>query len=114
VTENCAGRLAALAAAGAAALIAAMATDAWRRARDAVAGLFHRIFPRRGRVIEARLDRNSVLAEHATRTHVQTNIARDRGTVFAVQDGDQRVAGPGEPTRGAQEPPPERTPTDAD
>jgi hypothetical protein len=57
--------LAALAAAGAATVVTAMATDAWNVIREAVAGLFHRLEDRRRAAIEERLDGNAALVEQA-------------------------------------------------
>lgn len=125
-----------LAQAGAAALVTAMATDAWRETRDTVAGLF-----RRGRrsAVATRLDggaelvRDSAVPDEVRRALYgywaqelaallrqdpscraalaglalglpagapgdrparQTNTARDRGTVYAVQQGTLHVNAP--------------------
>jgi len=72
--------LAALAAAGATALVAAMATDAWQGIRDAVAGLFHRVFPRRRAAIEAHLDsRDARKGPRRMLTDDLTALAADGG-----------------------------------
>ncbi|MFI7519852.1 hypothetical protein [Micromonospora globbae] len=57
--------LAALAANGGAALVAAMATDAWQAARDGMARLFGRQGSQRQAAIETQLDSNVVLVERA-------------------------------------------------
>ena len=53
--------LAALARAGAATLVAAMATDLWQGTRDAVAGLFRRGGRRRRAAVVAQLENNAAL-----------------------------------------------------
>ncbi|HXL92193.1 MAG TPA: hypothetical protein VN969_24900 [Streptosporangiaceae bacterium] len=57
--------LAALAATGGNALVSAMATDAWRAARDAVARLFSRHAEERKSAVEAQLDGNQSLVTRA-------------------------------------------------
>ncbi|WP_059008144.1 hypothetical protein [Streptomyces specialis] len=147
--------LAALAGAGAAALVAAMATDLWQTTRNGVAGLFGRTGRRRRAQVTAQLDHHAALVEGAAapedvrrallgswavelqallhrepscreplarlvgeargarpddyggvvRAHLeQANTARDSGTVFAVQGGDQPVRwpGPGGPPPGPE------------
>lgn len=149
--------LAALAGAGATAVIKAMATDAWRGARDGVAKLFRRGGDQGHGAVEQELDQDEravaaagpaevdrvrqeltsvwtarlaqLLAEHpeveselrvlvaqlvpdlagASRSWVQTNIARDGSTQFAVQGGnvvyhaapDKQVPAP-DPETGSQ------------
>ncbi|RBM13178.1 hypothetical protein [Streptomyces sp. PT12] len=155
--------LAALAGAGAVALVAAMATDLWQGTRNAFAALLNRTAGRRGRAaVEAQLDNNAALVRDAEAPAEvrrallafwtlelegllrqdparrepldrlvrevreareaaaargplgrdgggasggaghpapapprleQTNTARDSGTVFAVQGGDQPISG---------------------
>ncbi|MEU6080176.1 hypothetical protein [Streptomyces sp. NPDC047108] len=149
--------LAALAGAGAAALVTAMTTELWQTTRNGIAGLFPRA-GRRRREVATRLDSHAALVEGATApddvrrallgswaveledllrrepacreplarlvgevlgevrgalpddrretVHVhleQANTARDSGTVFAVQGGDQPVhrSGHGGPPSGA-------------
>ncbi|RKN11447.1 hypothetical protein [Streptomyces radicis] len=146
--------LTALAAAGAVALVAAMATDLWQGTRNAFAALLNRRAGRRAlAAVEAQLDNNAALVRDAeapaevrrallafwtlelegllrrdpacrepldvlvreareaargplagggeghrapARPHLeQTNTARDSGTVFAVQGGDQPIGGGG-------------------
>ncbi|WP_203856049.1 hypothetical protein [Plantactinospora mayteni] len=58
--------LAVLAANGGAALVAAMATDAWQAARNGTARLFGRQGSQRQAAIEAQLDGNIVLVERAS------------------------------------------------
>ncbi|UCM91260.1 hypothetical protein [Streptomyces marincola] len=53
--------LAALAAAGAATLVAAMATDLWQSTREAVVGLFRRAGRGRRATVAAQLDNNAAL-----------------------------------------------------
>ncbi|TXK42194.1 hypothetical protein [Nonomuraea sp. C10] len=57
--------LVALAASGGAALVGAMATDAWQATRSGVARLFSRQGPERQAAVEAQLDGNVVLVERA-------------------------------------------------
>jgi hypothetical protein len=54
-----------LASAGGTALVGAMATDAWQTARRRVASLFRHAGEQRRQAIEAQLDGNVVLVEHA-------------------------------------------------
>lgn len=143
--------LTALAGAGAAALVAAMATDLWQDTKGAVVGLFRRAGRSRRATVEAQLDNNAGLVRAAVapaevqrallglwtlelgsllrqspscreplaclvrdvrgslpdddrRAFVvehleQTNTARDSGTVFAVQSGDQPGYGRGAESR---------------
>lgn len=58
--------LSVLAQAGAATLVAAMATDLWQSTRDSVLGLFRRDDPSRTTTIEAQLDGNAVMMREAT------------------------------------------------
>jgi hypothetical protein len=60
-----ADELAALATAGASALVAAMATDAWRTARLGIAQIFRRLDPKRGAAIEGQLDDHAALVQEA-------------------------------------------------
>ncbi|MET7303179.1 hypothetical protein [Embleya sp. NPDC005575] len=55
-----------LAEAGAAVVVAAMATDLWQGTRDAVLGLFGRVDRRRRDAVEAQLDANAALVRTAT------------------------------------------------
>lgn len=57
--------LTALAAAGAAALVAAMATDLWQGTRDATLGLFRRASRRQRATVEAQLDNNAALVRQS-------------------------------------------------
>lgn len=54
-----------LAQSGAAALVAAMATDVWRDTRNTVVGLFHRSGDDRGAAVEHRLDDDAALLRDA-------------------------------------------------
>jgi hypothetical protein len=125
----------ALAEAGAAVVVSAMATDLWHSVKEGTLAVFHRLGRDRQLAVADQLDRNAELvreADHpeelrqalfsfwalelaaclrrdpAARTQIaqlvagcegerreaaleQTNTARDRGTVYAVQGGDQRV-----------------------
>jgi len=71
-----ADELASLAAAGGSAVVAAMATDAWRVARDGIAEIFHRLEPRRRRAIEGQLDDQAMLVEHAADPEAARNAVR--------------------------------------
>ncbi|MFG2721833.1 hypothetical protein ACGFW5_26635 [Streptomyces sp. NPDC048416] len=55
-----------LAEAGAAAVVTAMATDAWQETRNAVVALFHPSDRRRRAALEGRLDGNAALIRSAT------------------------------------------------
>jgi hypothetical protein len=57
--------LAALAASGGTALVGAMATDAWKVARDGVGRLLGRVSPESQAAIEAQLDANAALVQQA-------------------------------------------------
>jgi len=72
--------LRALAETGAAAMVTSMATDAWQAVRHAVASA---VRPHRGRPAGAAA---------ATRPgDTQVSTAREHGTVFAVQHGNQYI-----------------------
>jgi hypothetical protein len=89
-------QVATLASASAAAFAGAMAADVWGGVRGAVAWLFRRLLPRRADAARTRPTSSTPPSQVGTR--VQTSIARDHGTVFAVQDGSQYVHSHSQPT----------------
>lgn len=88
--------LAALAAAGAATMVTAMATDAWSAVREAIAGLFHRVEERRRGALERQLDGNAEFVRHAADPHQAREALRGMWTLefvaLAREDPECRIA----------------------